>query len=114
MSFRTGCGRFNVLIVILSGLVIMGATIENISIAFILPFANCDLNMTTTELGVVSSIAFLGIVVSSHFWGFMADTWGRLKVIRLTATCALVSAVLSAFSPNASMLAFLRFCVGIL
>lgn len=66
-----GKGRFNVLIVFLSGSVIMGATIENISIAFVLPYANCDLNMTTTELGLVSSIAFFGIVISSHFWGFV-------------------------------------------
>lgn len=111
---RIGKGRFNVFIVILSGIVIMGATIENISIAFVLPHANCDLKLTTTELGLVSSIAFLGIVVSSHFWGFMADTWGRQKVIRLTATCALISALLSAFAMNAVTLVLLRFCVGIL
>lgn len=46
----------------------MGATVENISISFVLPNANCDLKLTTTEQGLVSSIAFLGIVVSSHFW----------------------------------------------
>lgn len=92
----------------------MGATIENISIAFVLPYANCDLNMTTTELGLVSSIAFLGIVVSSHFWGFLADTWGRKKVIRLAATCALISAFLSAFATNAPLLIVLRLIVGIL
>lgn len=82
MPLHTGSGRFNVLIVILSGIVIMGATIENISIAFALPYANCDLKMTTTEIGLVSSIAFLGIVVSSHFWGFMAV---RMKQLILFA-----------------------------
>lgn len=102
------------LIIFLSGLVMMGAQIENISIAFVLPYANCDLNMTTVEQGLVSSIAFLGIVMSSHFWGFMADTWGRKKVIRLCAICALIGAFLSAFALNAMTLIVLRFFVGIL
>lgn len=102
------------LIIFMSGLVMMGAQIENISIAFVLPYANCDLNMTTTEQGLVSTVAFLGIVISSHFWGFMADTWGRKKVIQLCAICALISALSSAFTINAEILILLRFCVGIL
>lgn len=111
-----GNGRFNLLIILLSGILLMGATVENISIAFVLPYANCDLNMTTTEFGLVASSAFLGIVISSHLWGFFADlpSFGRQKVIRLTATGALISALLSAFSPNATVLILLRFIVGIL
>lgn len=92
----------------------MGATVENFSLAMVLPYVNCDLSMTTAELGLVSSIPFLGIVISSHFWGFMADTWGRQKVIRLSATCSLISAIVSAFASNASILILLRFIVGIL
>lgn len=92
----------------------MGATIESISVAYITPYANCDLKMTTLELGLVTSIAFCGFVVSSHFWGFMADTWGRKKVIRLAATLALLFAVASAFTVSAVVLILLRFCVGIL
>lgn len=104
------------MIVLLSGLVMMGATIENISLAFVLPYADCDLNMTMTQLGLASSIPFLGIVISSHFWGLLADnpSFGRKKVIRLCATCALIFALLSAFSVNASSLIVLRFLVGIL
>lgn len=102
------------LIIFLSGLVMMGAQIENISIAFVLPYANCDLNMTLAEQGLVSSIAFLGIVISSHFWGFMCDTWGRQKVIRLCSACALLGALSSAFAINATTLILLRLCVGIL
>lgn len=113
-DYSKGKGRFNVLIIIMSGLVMMGATIENISMACVLPYADCDLNMTSIEFGLVSSIAFLGIVVSSHFWGFLADTWGRKKVIKLCAKCALICAILSAFSVNAASLILLRFFVGIL
>lgn len=102
------------LIIFMTGMAMMGAQIENISVAFMLPYANCDLNMTTTEQGLVSSIAFLGIVLSSHFWGFLADTWGRKKVIHLCAICAFISAFSSAFTINAATLILFRFIVGIL
>lgn len=92
----------------------MGATIENISITFVLPYAKCDLLMTLTEQGLISSVAFLGIVISSHTWGILADTWGRKKTIRLAAVCALISALLSAFAMNATIMILLRFLVGIL
>lgn len=113
-KLHAGTGQFNRLIIISTGLVLMGATIENISIAFVLPYAKCDLKMTTTEQGLISSVAFLGIVLSSHFWGFLADTWGRKKTIQLTAICALISAILSAFAMNAIHMIVLRFFVGIL
>lgn len=113
-AFVVGTGRFNCLIIVSSGLVLMGSTIENISIAFVLPYAKCDLEMTTTEQGLISSVAFLGIVISSHFWGFLADTWGRKKTIRLAAICSLISALLSAFAVNATLMILLRFFVGIL
>lgn len=94
----------------------MGATIENLSLAFILSFVNCDddMSMTTTQLGLASSIPFFGIVISSHFWGFLADTAGRKKVMRFCATCALVSSLLSAFSTDPTILILLRLLVGIL
>ncbi|XP_031628518.1 synaptic vesicle glycoprotein 2C-like isoform X2 [Contarinia nasturtii] len=111
--YLTGKGRFNILIILLSGLVLMGATIENISIAFVLPYANCDLNMTTSETGLASSIAFLGFVVSSHLWGFICDTAGRKKVIKIASTFSLIFAILSAFSVNAISIIILRFFVGI-
>ena len=114
LQLIAGVGRFNCIIIISSGLVLMGATIENISIAFVLPYAKCDLQMSTTEQGLISSIAFLGIVLSAHFWGFLADTWGRKKTIRLAAICALISALLSAFAMNATIMIILRFLVGIL
>lgn len=104
------------LIVLVSGIVMIGATVENLSISFMAPYVNCDLNMTNTELSLATSIQYLGVIISSHFWGFMADTkfLGRRKVIRLSATYAFISATLSAFSMNASLLIFLRFIVGIL
>lgn len=110
----TECGRFHTMIVILSGLVIIGGTIENMSVAVILPNAKCDLHLSTIEFVVFGSIPFLGIVMGSHLWGLLADTWGRRNVIRLTATLAFILSIISTLLSDIIMMIFLRFLVGFL
>lgn len=92
----------------------MGATMENMSVAVILPNANCDLHFTTIEFVVFGSIPFLGIVIGSHLWGLLADTWGRRNVIRLTATVAFITSITSTLLTDIAMMIVLRFLVGFL
>lgn len=87
---------------------------ENINISFILPFAKCDLELTTAQQGLLNSVAFIGIVISSQFWGFLADTWGRRKVIRMSLLGGFIFAIISAFATSFAALVFLRLMVGIL
>lgn len=93
---------------------LMAATGETISVSTVLPYAKCDLQMTTKEQGLLSTISYLGIVISSHTWGFLADTWGRRKVIRLSTGSGFVFAAISAFISNVQILIALRFLVGVL
>lgn len=111
--YLLGSGRFHMMIVFFSGLVIMGATIENISVSFILPYANCDLHLSTLEFTLFGSVPFLGVVLSSHFWGFLADTWGRRNVIRLTAILSLIISIISTLLTNIVALILFRLMVGL-
>lgn len=77
-----------------------------------MPQIRCDLNLSTAEQGLLSSISYLGIVSSSHIWGFLADTWGRQKVLRLTTFGGFVTCFASAFAWNTWSLIFLRFVGG--
>lgn len=96
------------------GLSIMGAVMENATIGYFLPYAKCDLPFTLQEQGLLLSSSYMGFVVSSHFWGFMADTWGRQKVIRIALLGGIISSILSAFSPTVNILIVLRFICGAL
>lgn len=111
---KKGYGKFHIFVVIASGLGIMGAVMENIAVSYILSYAKCDMRLTMTEQGLLNSVSYLGIVVSSHFWGFLSDTWGRRKVIRLTLICIFLSSLVSAFSVTTNMLIITRFLTGIL
>lgn len=105
-------GKFQTMLIFLTGLSIMGSALENLNVSFILPYAKCDLNFTTSQQGFLASVSFLGIVSTSHIWGFLTDTLGRQKIISIAAFGGFFFSFASAFSPNFYTLAVFRFLTG--
>lgn len=65
-------GKYQIILIVLTGISIMGAALENVNFSYILPYAECDLRLTIAEQGVLASVSFLGIASTSYFWGFLA------------------------------------------
>lgn len=87
---------------------------ETVGITFVLPVSQCDLNLTTSEKGILGAAAFFGIICSSHLWGFLADTKGRRSVILPTLIVAFFMSFMSSFVQNFYLLTVLRFLNGFL
>lgn len=111
---KTGYGKFNYAIIVLTGAVLCCVFLETVGINFILPVAQCDLNMTNQNKGVLSAIGFVGIIVSSHLWGFLADTRGRKTVIVPTLIVAFAITIVSSFVKSFWLMVLLRFLNGFL
>ncbi|XP_055912649.1 synaptic vesicle glycoprotein 2B-like isoform X2 [Eupeodes corollae] len=109
---KTKFGKFNYFLIIIAGLVLANVLLETASIGFILPISQCDLKLTNQDKGILSAIGFAGIILSSHLWGFLADTKGRRKVILPTLLMAFVFTVLSSFSHTFWVLVLLRLVNG--
>lgn len=92
----------------------MGVVVENVNIGFVLPYVRCEMDISTAEQGFLNSVGYMGIVLSSHLWGFLADTTGRKRVLVIAMTGSFIFALLSAFSLNILMLIVTRLFVGIL
>lgn len=92
----------------------MGVVVENVNIGFVMPYVRCEMNITTSEQGLLNSAGYVGIVVSSHLWGFLADTTGRHNVLKFALGGSFVAAVLSVFATNVLVLTVTRLSVGIL
>lgn len=107
-------GKCQTILIILTGLSVMGAVVENISVGIIIPYAKCELNLSTTEKAILNSISFVGIVSSSHILGCLADTWGRQKVIRIAAIGGFICSACSGFAVDTVSLIVLRFIAGAL
>lgn len=109
-----GFGNFNYLLIFLTGLSLACVFMELICINIVLPLAQCDLNLSTTDKSWLSCIAMIGIICSSHFWGFIADTRGRKNVIYLPLLIAAFFSLLSSLATSFWFLLILRFLNGIL
>ncbi|XP_055587481.1 synaptic vesicle glycoprotein 2B-like [Uranotaenia lowii] len=108
----TKFGRFNYALIIISGIILASVLLETLGISYVIPVAECDLEMSTKEKGVLSGVSFLGIIASSHWWGFLADTRGRKKIIVPTLFLTFLSSVLSSFVKEFWIITVLRFFAG--
>ncbi|XP_065364983.1 synaptic vesicle glycoprotein 2B-like [Calliphora vicina] len=111
---KTHFGKFNIKLIVFSGLVLNNVILESVGISFALPVVACDLNLSYQEQGVLGAVCFLGIIFSSHLWGFLADTRGRKQTMKPTLFFAFLVTFVSSFSFNFTMMAILRFLNGVL
>ncbi|EDS25835.1 synaptic vesicle protein [Culex quinquefasciatus] len=108
----TKFGKVNYFLIIVAGTILAAVLLETLGISYVIPVARCDLEMTTQEKGVLSAVSFAGIIVSSHLWGFLADTRGRKKVIVPTLFLTFFCSFISSFSTNFWLITVLRFFAG--
>lgn len=111
---RTEFGKFNYALIVLTGAVLGCVFLETVSINVILPVAQCDLELTTQNKGLLGTVGFIGLILSSHLWGFLADTRGRKTVIVPTLFVAFGITIASSFTKSFWLLVVLRFFNGLL
>uniref|UniRef100_A0A1Q3FNK2 Putative synaptic vesicle transporter svop n=2 Tax=Culex tarsalis TaxID=7177 RepID=A0A1Q3FNK2_CULTA len=105
-------GIFNYTLIIISGTIITAVMLEILSISYVITVAECDLQLTTSQKGMLSAVVIIGIIVSSHLWGFLADTQGRRVVIVSTLFLSVATTLVSSFTSNFMWMAFFRFLTG--
>lgn len=86
------------MVVIFSGFSIMGASLENLSIGYVMPYAKCDLNLTTSEQGVLAAVSYLGIVSTSYVYYTIS-----LDIVACTIPFDAISSECTAFFEQISM-----------
>jgi VNT family MFS transporter (synaptic vesicle glycoprotein 2) len=109
---ETKFGKFNFTLIFLSGLILGCALIETSCMNLVNPIAQCELNMTSFHKGFLGSIGFVGIILSSHFWGFMADTRGRKRTVIVALLLASFFSICSTFAKSFWVIALFRFLNG--
>ncbi|KAK9754895.1 Sugar transporter [Popillia japonica] len=93
----TGFGKFHFALLTLCGLIYMDTAISITVISFVLPSAQCDFEMSSSDKGLLTAVPMLGMLIGSYFWGCLADTRGR-KIVLIWAllmdgTCGIISAI---------------------
>uniref|UniRef100_T1GJI8 Major facilitator superfamily (MFS) profile domain-containing protein n=1 Tax=Megaselia scalaris TaxID=36166 RepID=T1GJI8_MEGSC len=90
----------------------MACVTEISGLGLVMFSAKCDLKFTLAQQGLLGSAGFLGIATSSHLMGFLADTWGRVRSLRMMLFISLCLSIISVMSVNFAMLFTFRFLTG--
>ncbi|CAG4933592.1 unnamed protein product [Parnassius apollo] len=109
----TGFGVYNILHMLLSGIILMGVILQNLGLGYVLPAAQCDLKLTMQQRGWLAAIPFLAVILTSYFWGWLADTRGRRPVMLYSMLISVFMNVLVSFAPKLTSFAVLQFLSAI-
>lgn len=78
-----GFGMFNMLLLISAVPAAMGTVYETSTMSYILPSAECDLQLSLLDKGILNAITYAGMISSAVMWGYLADTKGRRNLLIL-------------------------------
>ncbi|XP_026320700.1 synaptic vesicle glycoprotein 2B-like [Hyposmocoma kahamanoa] len=81
---------------------------------YILPNAECDLNMNLLQKGILNAAPFIGMLISSVIAGFLTDAFGRKIFVVGGHAGIFFFNVISAFSQTYEMLIISKFFEGLL
>lgn len=107
-----GYGKFHYLLLAVCGFVSTSEEMDVISMSFILPSAQCDLHLDTQSKGWLNSIIFIGMMAGAYFWGSIADSLGRKKVLIVISFMNALCIVASSFSQSYELFMIFRFLNG--
>ncbi|KAL5280519.1 hypothetical protein ACFFRR_004479 [Megaselia abdita] len=110
---KTQLGKFHYCLLLIAGMCFMACITEITGLGLIMFPAKCDLQFTLAQQGLLGSAGFMGVTVSSHFMGFLADTWGRVRSLRTMLLISLCTSLISTMSANVWMLFTFRFLTGV-
>lgn len=113
ISSSTGRGRFQYYVFASCGIFLMATVIETLGVSYILGPAQCELEMDTFRKGLLSSVTFLGIAISSHVSGFLTDEFGRKKTVFISLSVSTAISAAAALSPGYWTIVILRLLSGV-
>ncbi|KAL7023272.1 hypothetical protein ACKWTF_012542 [Chironomus riparius] len=77
----TGYGKFNFLLLLIAFPCCTSSVFETTSMSLILPSAECILNLSLVDKGILNAVTYAGMISSAILWGFLSDVLGRKKLL---------------------------------
>ncbi|XP_038211121.1 synaptic vesicle glycoprotein 2A-like [Zerene cesonia] len=109
-----GFGRFHVKLLLSAYVGYTCGLAVSMNTPYILPIAECDLNMSLLQKGVLNAIPYVGMIVSSSVAGFLTDTFGRKRFIVYGFFGMFIFTVISGLSQRYYVLVTSKFFEGLL
>ncbi|XP_044518405.1 synaptic vesicle glycoprotein 2B isoform X3 [Gracilinanus agilis] len=108
-----GHGRFQWTLFFVLGLALMADGVEVFVVGFVLPSAEKDMCLSSSNKGMLGLIVYLGMMAGAFIWGGLADKLGRKKVLGMSLAINASFASLSSFVQGYGFFLFCRLISGI-
>ncbi|XP_071626003.1 synaptic vesicle glycoprotein 2C [Temnothorax longispinosus] len=109
-----GNGRYQYTFLLVCGIMFICVGCQYGANAYILPSAECDLNMRSEEKGLLNVAFLIGSVFSALFWGIFAGAYGRRNILLLNLFTDSIVTLIASFAPNFKLLLVFRVISGFL
>lgn len=107
-----GFGRFHVLLFFIMGSSNIVEAMEIMLLAVVSPEIRCEWHLDDWQVALVSTMVFLGFMVCGVVGGYVADRYGRWKVVFGGFVWSAYFSLLTSFAPSYGWFIFLRSMVG--
>ncbi|XP_069084085.1 putative transporter SVOPL isoform X1 [Pleurodeles waltl] len=107
-----GFGRFHILLFLIMGSTGVVEAMEIMLLAVVSPLIRCEWHLENWQVALVTTMVFLGYMVFSIFFGYLADRHGRLKILLISFIWGTYFSLLTSFAPSYGWFVFLRCMVG--
>ncbi|KAL7370744.1 hypothetical protein ABVT39_009867 [Epinephelus coioides] len=107
-----GFGRFHVLLFVIMGSSNIVEAMEIMLLAVVSPEIRCEWRLDDWQVALVSTMVFLGFMLCGVLGGYIADRYGRWKVVFGGFVWSAYFSLLTSFAPSYSWFIFLRSMVG--
>lgn len=108
-----GFGRFHYFLYFVCALANASDAIEVLCVSFVLPTAECDLHMTSSDKGLLSSMTFGGMMIGGYIWGTFSDIYGRKYMLMSALIFNAFFGILCGLSQTLWLLLLFRFMSGV-
>ncbi|XP_067214394.1 synaptic vesicle glycoprotein 2C-like [Linepithema humile] len=109
-----GNGKYQYTCLLVCGIMFVCVGCQYGANAYILPSAECDLNMRSEEKGLLNVAFLIGSAISALFWGVFAGAYGRRNILLLTLFSDSILSLIGSFSPNFELFLVFRIISGFL
>lgn len=109
----SGFGLFHWLLLVVCGWANASDAVEILCVSFLLPTARCDLNLSSSDMGLLTASIFLGMMFGGYLWGYLADRRGRCRVLVVSLSVNGLFGGLASVAPWFWLFLLLRFISGV-
>ncbi|XP_078129600.1 putative transporter SVOPL isoform X3 [Sander vitreus] len=109
---KIGFGRFHILLFFIMGSSTILEAMEIMLLAVVSPEIRCEWRLSDWKVALVSTMVFLGFMLCGVLSGYIADRYGRWKVVFGGFVWSAYFSLLTSFAPSYGWFIFLRSMVG--